>query len=901
MTSKDKDSELSQRQRSERKDKDSELSQRHRSERKEKDKDKDREKKKERDKDRDREKDRDKDSASPRERRHHKSSKPSKSKPSADGETSSRSHRRHRTMDLDDPPRDGSDDGAGTTLSERVPGLSTRLSTDRVSMPYPTFSKAHSKEFVHSKEDISTPAARRTDPLTPEPTDLGSTDMKRSQSADETRKSSSSSKRTSSAAKSRPPTPPETDLASEKSKRRSGTPSSVKEDAREDRPRSRSSWVSGSTSKNELKSKVSKASSQATFVKSPTVIPPSFGILRAAGSGSGDGRSSVASTEPRRTPSTYNYKPPPPPLETDSSPESAADSSPKTPTQTLRFPPSAGRNKVQTMFDATGVDTLPLRPATNAPGSGPSMGGPPPPPPPPPPPLSIQEAPRVDYLMQYGGLPQAVPRSLLSVLPRQNGTRPSNPPLQGAETIFAPFYNLLNQYQTVLSGNGSMAVATGHQTIARRLLDRLENVFSRDLSPNGCSCVMCERSERIPKGLSWGEVLERVSGRVDLPQWPPFDLASLGTRAAEDAAGAVPRPDSPIAVDPDIAEEWRDHYLRQTKKARTVVDKWMTNCDQALAPLPPEIDDETLTFAVLTTLDSDDRPYFNALLSGSRELQYANRAPTPMRKPRNDLIVKGGLSLQRLYRLPQAPRDAETTAYLVRNPNFHDLLYTISDIHPSEWEILTSGRFDGFLWSGADDDFPPHLDSVSRGATPASGLFPLLRSPSVGRAMSSRNPTPFSRGATPASFVSVGSMASSAYPNRTAVSHDEEAEVAVLAEVERELFAGMESLEDAFEKLHSKAEAVREALRQRSAGLSMSLQRRRTHGIDVLPLSGSSGVNDRPTWGNDEDSVVSESDWAPDEMSELAPDDSASNISSSRHRRPRRRKERNTPAPIEEE
>ncbi|KAK2067408.1 hypothetical protein P8C59_001154 [Phyllachora maydis] len=384
-------------------------------------------------------------------------------------------------------------------------------------------------------------------------------------------------------------------------------------------------------------------------------------------------------------------------------------------------------------------------------------------------------------------------------------------------------------------------------------------------------------------------------------------------------------------MDPDIAEEFREHYLRQTKKVRSTVDKWMSSCDSVLAPLPQEIDDETLNFAILTTLNSEDRPYFNAFLSGSRELQPATRAPTPMRKPRNDFLVKTGLSLQRLYRLSAAPRDAESAVYLIRNPGTHDLLHTMSDINPSEWEILTSGRFDGFLWSGADDDVPHGDGSRSRRATPASGTLPppsrgAVLSPAVGRytpglgggSRTTTPFTPFSRGATPASFVSgMSSMAASssvpAHPSRAAVSHDEETELAVLAEVERDIFAGMEALEDAFETLHHRAELVRAALRQRGAGLSMSLQRRRAlggggGGVDVLPLSGSSDVLDRPAWaegggygGDEGDSIVSESEWGGDDASEIAPDDSASNFSRSKLRRPKRRRERATPAPIEEE
>lgn len=170
-----------------------------------------------------------------------------------------------------------------------------------------------------------------------------------------------------------------------------------------------------------------------------------------------------------------------------------------------------------------------------------------------------------------------------------------------------------------------------------------------------------------------------------------------------------------------------------------------------------------------------------------------------------------------------------------------------------------------------------------------------------------RNTTPFSRGATPASFVS--GTSSVAYPGRHPVSNDEESEIAALAELEREIYVGMEALEDAFEGLHQRAEMVRTALRQRGAGLSMSLQHRRGYGfgeaggVQVLPQSGGSASGlDRPAWADESESLMSEGDdWANGDEDELRPDDSASNISSSRQRRPKRRDERRTPAPIQEE
>lgn len=842
--------------------------------------DKHRRSKSERKPDRDRERDKDKD----RERRH-RSSKSSRSKLGVEGSEASPRKVRRRDGDKDDTKDDDKARSASTSdLAANMSKLS--LDRQRVSLPYPSFSKAHSKEAVMSREDVT--ARRQSNPPTPEPTDPGE-DERRSKSADPPRKSSTAKK------SSRPPTPPETDVSADKR-----MPAEDAKGGSDDNITAKSR----SGSRNDDRSKVSRrsaSSSQATYVKSPK--HKSHEKLRSSGSvRSTSSRQSVKRTDSARSSSKRTDG-----RDDASSPSSAQDSSPRTPTQTSRFPSHLyGGTKSDSPSPAVGNDesNYPSKTATPA-----SMAPPPPPPPPPPPAVDIHDIPRVDYLLQNGGLPYPVPRHFLSVLPPQNGTRPSNPPLTGADTLFAPFLNLLGQYSNVLAKQGSVAVATGHRSVARRLLDRLENVFSRDLPPHGCTCVMCDQSHEIHRGLTWGDVLEWVSGRIELPAWPPFDLAEIGTKAAEVSAEMPPRPVSPVKMDPDIAEEFREHYLRQSKKVRSAVDKWLNKTGETPVPPPQDVDDETLTFAILTNMEAEDRPFFNALISGTRELKPATRAPTPVHSRRNDFIIKSGLSLQRLYRLPQVPRDAETASYLVKNPHTHDLLVTMSNINSSEWEILTSGRFDGFLWSGADgDEMASGLES--RGETPASGMFgnrsSMSPGPRASSAMGSRNTTPFSpysRGATPASFVS---LASSGVPNggRQPVSNDEEMEMAAIAEIEREIYAGMETLEDAFEKLHQRAEAVRTALRQRGAGLMQNLQSRRR--IDVLPVPGSgnsmSSGYERPAWASPSSDAEggSDEDWAFDDM-DIMPDDSASNISSSRHRRPKRRTERRTPAPIEED
>ncbi|OAA60046.1 hypothetical protein ISF_06057 [Cordyceps fumosorosea ARSEF 2679] len=846
------------------------------------------ERKPDRDKERERDKEKDKE-------RRHRSSRSSRSKLGGeDGDAGSHvsSSKKHRKRDKDrDRLRDDGDDKSSlrTKSLSDVGGRSAPLSVPtaplidgkRVSLPYPSFSKAHSKEAVMSRDDLS--HSRDSRIPTPEPTDMCDDDRRR-KSEDGSHKGSTSKKT------SRPPTPPETDLSADKRKsyesKKSSTHSKDRE-RRKDKPTASS--VSRSALRNDEGSRVSRrsaSSSQATYIK--PADHKSHEKLRIS-----ESRLSSSSSRhsPHRSGSTRSVRRSEG-RDGHSSPSSVQDSSPRTPTQGPQF--------TTPFYDHPGPDgpnsTIPSKTAT--PVSAPA----PPPPPPPPPMMDLHDIPRVDYLLQNGGLSNPVSRHFLSVLPIQNGARVTGPPLSGCDTLFAPFFNLLDQYNTVMDKQGSVAVATGHRSVARRLLDRLENIFSRDLPPHGCACIMCDRSADMHRGLTWGDVLEWVSGRIELPQWPPFDLAEMGAKAAEISAEEPRRPSSPIKLDPDIAEEFREHYLRQTKKVRSAVDKWLNSTPETPIPPPQEVDDETLAFAILTNLDDDDRPYFNALLSGTRELKPAMRAPTPMLRQRNDFVIKTGLSLQRLYRLQQAPRDAESVTYLIKNPHTHDLLVTLSNINNSEWEILTSGRFDGFLWSGAevDDQFgTPGLESRSQ--TPSHGYFgsrsTMSPGPRSSSAMSLRGPTPFSRGTTPASFISTSSVGPS---GRQAVSNDEEMEMLAIAEMERDIYQGMESLEDAFEKLHHQAELVRTALRQRGAGLMQSLQSRRR--VDVLPAqTPTPGIGqERQTWApSSEGEAPSDDDWF--EEYDIMPDDSASNISSSRHRRPKRRTERRTPAPIEED
>lgn len=503
----------------------------------------------------------------------------------------------------------------------------------------------------------------------------------------------------------------------------------------------------------------------------------------------------------------------------------------------------------------------------------PSMG-PPPPPPPPPPPNPQFTAPRVDYLIQNGGLPHSIPKQFLAA---PNPTKPvSYDPGTGlpnltamatqVQSFFSPFSTILDDYTKVMGKNGSIAVATGYRSIARRLLDRLEAVFARDISSQSCECIMCTQdANHVPAsgGVSWGEILEYVSGRQDLPQWPPFVLE-------QDALGFEVSP-SEITVpcqklDIDVPEEYREHYIRQSKKTKQSVDRWLAGQLNDSNP-PDEADDDTLTFAILTHLTSLERPLFTQLLgvqtSRPPSIRPDSRTATPLNQPKPELITRTSLAVQRLYRLARPPRAPECAIYLLNNQPLHDVLATLAHISDAEWDILISGRFDGFLRSGAEDLPSPGPGIPSRGPTPSHGAS-------------------ISRGATPSGAI-VGAP----------VAMDEETEIAVLAEVEREIYLGMEVLEDAFEALHLRAEEVRRALRERGAGLSMAAQARKGSAANILEIR----LGTPSTMAGDSET----DDGIDDSLSEIRPDDSASNVSSSRHRRPKRRTERRTPAPVEEE
>ena len=755
----------------------------------------------------------------------------------------------------------------GILLSEGSP----LKSDSKSSLPYPSFSREHSKEAVGSRPNLNI--------YTPPATDLNA------------------SKDKPQSTPVAPPSPPLTDQASNRWASGGGKPVSV-ETIREEDDRSESKIRIRLQPKQSRSNDHLRSSSELAGKSSPAKPAQSTIPLKPRDTNTTLPQRSISQPNRVRSPAKQGFRVEE--IANSSSDEtSIAPEQPSVqrPGSRIPPPPVIQEKHSHTPFLAShsrGHTPLEVFAEHESPHS--SVDGPPPPPPAP-----VVAVPRVDYLLQHGGLHQNVPKNLLLAgkpMAVQQAMTPGQPPVIVAN-LFEPYHYLLDDFDKVVSKHGSLAVATGYRSVARRLLDRLEAVFARDISNEVCLCCMCayaNQDDTDERGVSWGEILELVSGRKELPNWPPFSFvpspAGLGISLEMHAPMQK--------LDVDVPEEYREHYIRQSRKTKQSVDKWLNRQTDTPTSPPEEVDDETLTFAILTHIPTEQRQVFKDLLGIiDKPIEPPRRAPspekglapastaTPQPRPRPQDVVTAGVAIQRLYRLASTPRDPEAAIFLLNNPNLHNALATLAAVSNDEWEILISGRFDGFLRSGAEDlpdQAPgrqtPYNKAPSRGATP--GHTNGFHSASHSRHNS------YARVNTPA-----GPSAQYGAP----IALDEETEIATLAEIERDIYTGMEALEDAFEALHLKAETVRQALRLRSAGLAAAAQRRRGTGGAVEVRMGTPasnlGLNLDGRWDTETDDGLG--DW--DGVSELAPDDSASNISTSRKRRPKRRNERRTPNP----
>lgn len=92
----------------------------------------------------------------------------------------------------------------------------------------------------------------------------------------------------------------------------------------------------------------------------------------------------------------------------------------------------------------------------------------------------------VNYLLDKGGLTHMLPPAF-AVASRSPAS--SQTSLTDKRSLFAPYHTVLDDLETVLSRNGSLAVSTGYRSLGQRLLERLESTSGRSLVSSICSTL----------------------------------------------------------------------------------------------------------------------------------------------------------------------------------------------------------------------------------------------------------------------------------------------------------------------------------------------------------------------------------------------------------------------------
>lgn len=372
----------------------------------------------------------------------------------------------------------------------------------------------------------------------------------------------------------------------------------------------------------------------------------------------------------------------------------------------------------------------------------------------------------VDYLLQHGGLqrpvsinfsPQRDPHHI-DYLPGNAGDIPevSYSPInvnsgcddaagdKSPHPVFTPLHCSLDAYTQILTSGGSVAVGTGYRSVARRLLERVEALFARDI------------------GLPWGETLEWLRGkrrRERLPALPVLPVRSLlkkaasgvdegeaptvlGNKQGEDSRHLLAPPPA-VPLQPPPADGQGVHQmLAEGEKIRTKtkVEEWLDETETVISttinnnagPVPnsgsiglsngrtndvagifyvtvanqfhashqnPQAHDTLQDAASTTSQEEEEEKLVSSIVMGLLNESPLQKELYAQYLADNALLERTMLSLRRLYPSfpPQTISRCLAALYLLLHPDLHPVLEAISKITKGELDLLNSGRFDGFL------------------------------------------------------------------------------------------------------------------------------------------------------------------------------------------------------------
>ena len=439
--------------------------------------------------------------------------------------------------------------------------------------------------------------------------------------------------------------------------------------------------------------------------------------------------------------------------------------------------------------------------------------------------------------------------------------------------IFGNLTFLLDSYQAILSSGGSVAVGTGYHPVARRLLERVETLFARDLG--------------VGTAGGWAQVLEYLRGGRQKPSL--CVLPVRGLLAKRDAPDTVinatnqnhnpanPSPDhadgpqrqpplaNTITITPATTRELAESVVAtvKVKPAMTKVEQWLEEVEQVLraSHLDDDHDDgnrsndkandkESQAAAAKASEEEEDNVVCE-IIEGILKSNTEEGQIKHFRRYLEDaaLVSSTRLALTRLY--PDHPPESITppivALFLLLHPELHPLLHALANVTSQELELIHSGRFDALL------------DGASN-----------------------------------------------------VVQRDEDEELRVIAALDRRLWTVLEALEDEIEELHTRALVVRRALKSRKECIVSRRRPSAASGPSPSPPSRSTSptptlVLPQPPTSKDDKTAAAaamtasrsqqqqqqedDDDWAenvPTLHLPIMPDDSASNISMHRRRRQER-------------
>ena len=428
----------------------------------------------------------------------------------------------------------------------------------------------------------------------------------------------------------------------------------------------------------------------------------------------------------------------------------------------------------------------------------------------------------MDYLLPHGGLIRPICISFspnedpheIRYIPGNGGEVPEVSYAPGSEdatdaklaaTIFAPLHDSLDAYTQILANGGSVAVGTGYRSVARRLLERVEALFARDI------------------GLPWGETLEWLRGkrrRERLPVLPVLPVRGLlkkgasglddgetptilGNNYGEEEPCQTPAP-PPVLQPPPADGQGVHQMLAEGEKIRTKtkVEEWLEETETVLSTTINNNTSGGVTLngpSQLNGKSNDAAGSFYVTLANQFNSPHHNQHPqahniqqdaasTVSQEEEEEKLVSGiilellneslpqkdlyaqyladnalleqtMLALRRLYPAFPAHTISRSIAalYLLLHPDLHHVLEAIARITKGELDLLNSGRFDGFL------------------------------------------------------------------DEKDVIPADEEKELEALEVLDGNIFRTMEKLEDEIEALHVRAEEVRRKLRVRKEAIARKM------------------------------------------------------------------------------